>query len=81
MPGASVFYKDASGAVFHTYSAYARGLDILVGAYNFLDLTPKGRDEAELPWTMAWVRHHDKYEGAAKSESCCGSGGRKDNAA
>ena len=54
MPGASAFYKDASGAVFHTYSAYARGLDILVGAYNLLDLTPKGRDEAELPWAMAW---------------------------
>jgi predicted dithiol-disulfide oxidoreductase (DUF899 family) len=76
MPGASVFYKDASGAVFHTYSAYARGLDILVGAYNFLDLTPKGRDEAELPWTMAWVRHHDKYEDAGKSHACCGSESR-----
>jgi predicted dithiol-disulfide oxidoreductase (DUF899 family) len=73
MPGASVFYRDAGGAVFHTYSAYARGLDILVGAYNLLDLTPKGRDEAELPWTMAWVRHHDKYENAEKSHSCCGS--------
>jgi len=61
MPGASVFYKDETGTVFHTYSAYARGLDILVGAYNFLDLTPKGRDEDELPWTMAWVRRHDEY--------------------
>ena len=71
MPGASVFYKDEDGTIFHTYSAYARGLDILLGAYNFLDLTPKGRDEAELPWTMAWVRHHDKYEGAAKPQSCC----------
>jgi predicted dithiol-disulfide oxidoreductase (DUF899 family) len=71
MPGASVFYKDETGAVFHTYSAYARGLDILVGAYNFLDLTPKGRDEDALPWTMAWVRHHDKYEGAKPSHSCC----------
>jgi predicted dithiol-disulfide oxidoreductase (DUF899 family) len=71
MPGASVFYKDEDGTIFHTYSAYARGLDILLGAYNFLDLTPKGRDEAELPWTMAWVRHHDKYEGAATSHSCC----------
>ena len=71
MPGASVFYKDETGGVFHTYSAYARGLDILVGAYNFLDLTPKGRDEAELPWTMAWVRHHDRYESAKPSHSCC----------
>jgi predicted dithiol-disulfide oxidoreductase (DUF899 family) len=60
-PGASVFYKDATGAVFHTYSSYARGLDILVGAYNFLDLAPKGRDEDSLKFTMAWVRHHDKY--------------------
>jgi predicted dithiol-disulfide oxidoreductase (DUF899 family) len=60
-PGLSAFYKDPSGAVFHTYSTYARGLDILVGAYNYLDLAPKGRDEAGLPWTMAWVRHHDRY--------------------
>lgn len=60
-PGASVFYKDENGAVFHTYSTYARGLDILIGAYNYLDLAPKGRDEAGLPWTMAWVRHHDRY--------------------
>ncbi len=66
MPGASVFYKDEDGTVFHTYSAYGRGLDILIGPYNFLDLTPKGRDEADLPFTMAWVRHHDRYD-AAKS--------------
>ncbi len=71
MPGASVFYKDKNGAVFHTYSAYARGLDILIGAYNFLDLTPKGRDEAELPWTMAWVRRHDEYEDGKKPGCCC----------
>jgi predicted dithiol-disulfide oxidoreductase (DUF899 family) len=61
-PGASVFYKDVTGQIFHTYSCYARGLDILIGAYNWLDLAPKGRDEDELPWTMAWVRHHDRYE-------------------
>ena len=72
MPGASVFYKDAGGAIFHTYSAYARGLDILVGAYNWLDLTPKGRDEAELPWSMAWVRRHDEYDDDER-QSCCGS--------
>jgi predicted dithiol-disulfide oxidoreductase (DUF899 family) len=60
-PGASVFYKDANGDIFHTYSTYARGLDILVGTYNYLDLVPKGRDEAGLPWTMAWIRHHDRY--------------------
>jgi predicted dithiol-disulfide oxidoreductase (DUF899 family) len=61
-PGISAFYKDPTGAVFHTYSAYARGLDMLIGAYNYLDLAPKGRDEAALPWTMAWVRHHDRYD-------------------
>jgi predicted dithiol-disulfide oxidoreductase (DUF899 family) len=61
-PGLSAFYQDPDGAVFHTYSAYARGLDVLIGAYNYLDLAPKGRDEAELPWTMDWVRHHDRYE-------------------
>jgi predicted dithiol-disulfide oxidoreductase (DUF899 family) len=60
-PGLSVFSKDAGGSVYHTYSSYARGLDMLVGAYNFLDLAPKGRDEEGLAHTMAWVRHHDKY--------------------
>jgi len=60
-PGASVFYKDGEGAIFHTYSTYQRGLDILIGAYNFLDLAPKGRDEDGLAFSMAWVRHHDKY--------------------
>jgi len=60
-PGVSVFYKDGAGDIFHTYSSYARGLDMLVGAYNYLDLVPKGRDEDALSFTMAWVRHHDKY--------------------
>jgi len=60
-PGASVFYRDEAGEVFHTYSTYARGLDILVGAYNFLDMAPKGRNEDDLDFTMAWVRHHDRY--------------------
>ncbi len=60
-PGASVFYKDKNGDIFHTYSSYARGLDILVGTYNLLDLVPKGRDEDGLAFTMAWVRHHDRY--------------------
>ncbi|HVT16258.1 MAG TPA: thioredoxin family protein [Thermoanaerobaculia bacterium] len=61
-PGTSVFYRDEAGAIFHTYSSYARGLDVLIGAYNYLDLVPKGRDEESLPYTMAWVRHHDRYE-------------------
>ena len=60
-PGLSVFYKDEAGAIFHTYSTYARGLDPLVGTYQFLDLVPKGRDEDGLAFTMSWVRHHDKY--------------------
>ena len=60
-PGISVFYKDKRGNVFHTYSCYARGLDMLNGAYHFLDLLPKGRDEAGLPHPMAWVCRHDKY--------------------
>lgn len=62
-PGISVFYKDASGAVFHTYSCYARGLDMMNAAYQYLDLVPKGRDESGLPFTMAWVRYHDSYAG------------------
>ncbi len=80
-PGASVFYKNAAGEIFHTYSTYGRGLDMLIGAYHFLDLAPKGRDEDGLAFSMAWVRHHDKYDGAAvdtkasyqepKSASCC----------
>jgi predicted dithiol-disulfide oxidoreductase (DUF899 family) len=61
-PGASVFYKDDTGSIFHTYSTYARGLDIFLGTYNFLDITPKGRDEDNLKHTMAWVRHHDRYD-------------------
>lgn len=60
-PGASVFAKDDAGGVFHTYSCYARGLDALNGAYQLLDLVPKGRDEQGLPYPMAWVRRHDKY--------------------
>jgi predicted dithiol-disulfide oxidoreductase (DUF899 family) len=58
--GVSVFFEDPAGAVFHTYSAYARGIDLLNTAYNYLDLVPKGRDEAEGP--QAWVRRHDEYE-------------------
>lgn len=60
--GVSVFYRDPAGAVFHTYSSYARGIDLLNTAYNYLDLVPKGRDEDGLSFTQAWVRHHDRYE-------------------
>ena len=60
-PGLSVFAKDADGQVFHTYSCYARGLDMLNGAYHHLDLVPKGRDEKALSYSMEWVRLHDEY--------------------
>lgn len=58
LPGFSVFYRNLAGEIFHTYSGFARASDILIGAYNYLDHTPKGRDERE---TMDWVRHHDCY--------------------
>lgn len=62
LPGVSVFIRGDAGEVFHTYSTFSRGLDMLNGAYHYMDLLPKGRDEAELPWTMAWLRRHDQYE-------------------
>jgi len=81
-PGASVFFKNEAGESFHTYSTYGRGLDMFIGAYHFLDIAPKGRDEDDLEFSMAWVRHHDRYEGAVvdpkaryqepgKADSCC----------
>jgi predicted dithiol-disulfide oxidoreductase (DUF899 family) len=82
MPGVSVFYKDDSGAVFHTYSTYGRGVEVMMHTYNLLDLTPKGRDEAE-GGGMAWVRHHDRYEPAPAAKpasaagSCCAGRGEK----
>jgi predicted dithiol-disulfide oxidoreductase (DUF899 family) len=60
-PGVSVFIKDAAGKIFHTYSTYARGLDMLNVAYHYLDLVPKGRDEGGQG--QYWVRRHDEYEG------------------
>jgi predicted dithiol-disulfide oxidoreductase (DUF899 family) len=62
-PGISVFYKDKDGNIFHTYSAYARGSENTINTYNYLDYVPKGRDEDNLPFAMAWLRHHDRYEG------------------
>jgi predicted dithiol-disulfide oxidoreductase (DUF899 family) len=58
--GTSVFYKDEGGAVFHTYSCYARGIDMMNTAYHYLDLVPKGRDEGDSP--QSWVRYHDQYD-------------------
>ena len=62
MPGVSVFVKLNDGTVAHTYSTYGRGLDLLIGTYNYLDLTPMGRDEEDLPYPMAWVRRNDSYD-------------------
>lgn len=76
-PGVSVFYKDDAGNVFHTYSTYGRGVEVMMGAYNLLDLTPKGRDERDVPYKMEWVRHRDRYEpapaakAAPAASSCC----------
>src|SRR5499426_43326 len=66
-PGVSVFYKDDAGDVLHTYTTYGRGVEVMMGTYNLLDLTPKGRDERE-GGGMAWVRHHDRYEPAPAVE-------------
>ena len=71
LPGVSVFCKDDAGNVFHTYSTYGRGVEVMMGTYNMLDLTPKGRDEDQLQSTMQWVRHHDRYEAAPADASCC----------
>jgi predicted dithiol-disulfide oxidoreductase (DUF899 family) len=62
MPGISVFAKDENGTVFRTYSTYGRGLDMMNTAYHYLDLAPKGRDEAGLPHTMSWVKLRDLYD-------------------
>jgi len=68
LPGASVFHRTEAGAIFHIYSAYARGLDLMLGAYNWLDITPKGRNETH---GMEWVKHHDRYDAALEAASCC----------
>ena len=75
LPGVSVFYKDEAGDVFRTYSTYGRGVEVMMGTYNLLDLTPKGRDENP-GQGMGWVRHHDRYEPApaAKPAGAAGSG-------
>ncbi|HKB57420.1 MAG TPA: thioredoxin family protein [Lacunisphaera sp.] len=63
-PGISVFARDAAGTVHHTYSTYGRGVDVVMGTYNLLDLVPKGRDEDGLEYGMEWVRYHDRYDHA-----------------
>ncbi len=56
------FFKDPAGHIFHTYSTYARGIDMLNVAYNYLDLVPKGRDERGHEFLQYWVRRHDEYD-------------------
>lgn len=85
LSGTSVFYKDRNGDLFHTYSTYGRGDELLIGAYNFLDLTPKGRNETGPRFDLTdWVRHHDRYDAddtvdpterpvRAAPDTCCGS--------
>jgi predicted dithiol-disulfide oxidoreductase (DUF899 family) len=68
LPGLGVFYKDEQGTVFHTYSSYARGNEEVIGAFIFLDATPKGRNETEI---MDWVKRHDEYEDAGQISACC----------
>ena len=67
MPGISVFWKSDAGEVFHTYSAYGRGVEVMMHTYRLLDLTPKGRDENG--HGMGWVRHHDRYEPAPAAQA------------
>lgn len=68
LPGVSVFFKDGADEVYHTYSAYGRGPEAFLGAYGFLDLTPRGRDEKS---PCDWVRHHDRYEFPRSQPACC----------
>lgn len=72
-PGVSAFAKNAAGEVFHTYSTYGRGVEVMMGTYNMLDLAPRGRAERDVPNKMEWVRHHDKYAPAAGAAAgaCC----------
>jgi predicted dithiol-disulfide oxidoreductase (DUF899 family) len=72
LSGRSVFYKDAAGDIFHTYSSYGRGGELHLGTYHFLDITPKGRDETINGNLTDWVRHHDKYD-AGDGPACCHS--------
>lgn len=70
-PGISVFYRDEARNIFHTYSCFARGLDMMNAAYHYLDLTPLGRHEEGLPYPMDWVRLRDQYRPAPAQASCC----------
>ncbi len=70
MSGMSVFCKDDSGRIYHTYSTFARGSEALLGTYNYLDLVPKGRDETGPRGNLSdWVRHHDRYDSGGHVEA------------
>jgi predicted dithiol-disulfide oxidoreductase (DUF899 family) len=71
LPGISVFYRDEAGDIFHTYSCFARGLDMMNAAYHYLDLTPLGRHEEGLPYPMDWVRLRDQYQPAPAGAARC----------
>jgi predicted dithiol-disulfide oxidoreductase (DUF899 family) len=73
-PGVSVFCKDEAGDVFHTYSTYGRGVEVMMGTYNVLDLVPRGRDEDKLSYGMEWVRHHDRYDAAPLANAAPAAG-------
>jgi predicted dithiol-disulfide oxidoreductase (DUF899 family) len=89
LSGRSVFYKGASGNVFHTYSSFGRGGEDVLGTYRLLDIVPKGRDETGPNGNLSdWVRHHDRYNAAGAvaatgrwvpetSEPCCGTTERR----
>jgi predicted dithiol-disulfide oxidoreductase (DUF899 family) len=70
LPGLSVFCKDEQGSVFHTYSCCGRGNEEVIGAFIYLDITPKGRNETEI---MDWVKRHDEYEDPERAGVCCHS--------
>ncbi len=73
LPGISVFIKDDADTLFHTYSTYARGVEVMMGTYDMLDLTPRGRDERDVDNKMEWVRHHDRYDPKPRAKQTAGS--------
>jgi predicted dithiol-disulfide oxidoreductase (DUF899 family) len=73
LPGHSVFARDESGNIFHTYSSYGRGAEENLVTYKLLDITPKGREEGPDGNLMSWVKRHDEYASASATASCCRS--------
>jgi predicted dithiol-disulfide oxidoreductase (DUF899 family) len=73
-PGISAFFKDDANEVFHTYSTYGRGVEVMMGTYNMLDLMPEGRKERDVEYKMEWVRHHDRYDPGPVAEAAPATG-------